>query len=116
MELTQQLITSIDTEYEIVITKDFEMDSHIKGYHAKHYARNENQTNPVDKYAVCVKREIHVTWSLDIYRLGNLENLFYFLRSDEYGCCNVYVKGTPVNLGDGEEGMQVPCRLKFTGR
>ena len=41
--------------------------------------------------------------------------MIYFLRADKYSRCVVEITGKPVNLGDGE-GMQVPCKLKLTGR
>ena len=41
--------------------------------------------------------------------------MIYFLRADKYSICVVEITGKPVNLGDGE-GMQVPCKLKLTGR
>ena len=41
--------------------------------------------------------------------------VFCFLRADEYGSCNVLIKGKPVNLGDGDR-MQVSCRLNFAGQ
>ena len=43
------------------------------------------------------------------------ETVFYFLRADEHGSCDILIKGKPVNLGDGD-GMQVSCKLNFTGR
>ena len=43
------------------------------------------------------------------------KTVFYFLRADEYGSCDVLIKGKSVNLGDGD-GMQVPCSSNFTGR
>ena len=46
--------------------------------------------------------------------MEGLQNLFYFLRADEYDSCNVLIKGKPVNLGDGD-GMQVSCTLNFVG-
>ena len=43
------------------------------------------------------------------------KTVLYFLRADEYGSCDVLIKGKPVNLGD-DDGMQVPCSLNFAGR
>ena len=98
MELTQQLITSIDTEYEIVLTKDFEMDSYIKGYHAykdrwtpnvgEKLCTEREPTNSVDKYAVFVKRDTCnlIVGHLPLGKSGKFaKTVFYFLRSDEYG-------------------------------
>ena len=43
------------------------------------------------------------------------KTVLYFLRADEYGSCDVLIKGKPVNLGD-DDGMQVPCSLNFADR
>ena len=49
-------------------------------------------------------------------KTGNFaKTIFYFLRVDKYSICEVEITGKPVNLGDGEI-MQVPCKLKLTGR
>ena len=40
--------------------------------------------------------------------------IFHFLREDELSSCKVVVTEKQVNLGD-DEGMQVPCKLIFTG-
>ena len=60
---------------------------------------------------------------LDTYHLEKMESLqklsfilkTYFLRADEYGLCNVLIKGKTVNLGDGD-GMQFSCKFNFAGR
>ena len=72
--------------------------------------------NLVDKYAVCVKKEIEIVGHLPLGKDGKFaKTVFYFLRADEYGSCNVLIKGKPVNLGDGDE-MQVSCTLNFVGQ
>ena len=40
--------------------------------------------------------------------------MLFFLRADEYGSCNIVIKGKPVNFGDGD-GMQVSCTMNFVG-
>ena len=40
------------------------------------------------------------------------KTIFYFLRADPYGKCNITVTGKAVNLGDGE----VPCILYLSGQ
>ena len=35
--------------------------------------------------------------------------------TDEYSICEVEITRKPINLSDGD-GMQVPCKLKLTGR
>ena len=45
-------------------------------------------------------------------KMESLPKLFYFVKADEYGSCNVLIKVKPVNLGNGD-GMQVSCTLNF---
>ena len=104
----------------------FEIESFVKGYHANQYewpprvddvlkAKIE-LTNIVDKYAVCVLLHDRVVGHLKRGKSGRFaKTIFYFLRADTYSSCTVIIKGKAVNLGDGE-GMQVPCKLKFTGQ
>ena len=51
--------------------------------------------------------------------LGKTDNftktIFYFLGADKYSICGVEITRKQVDLGDGE-GMQVPCKLKITGK
>ena len=73
-------------------------------------------TNIVDKYAVCVLLNDRVVGHLKRGKSGRFaKTVFYFLRADAYSSCMVITKGKAVNLGDGE-GMQVPCKLEFTGQ
>ena len=62
----------------------------------------------IDKYAVAVKREGKVVVGhLPLGKNGKFAKMiFYFLRADHYGRCDVTVAGKAVNLGDGD-GMQV---------
>ena len=72
--------------------------------------------NLVDKYAVCVKKENEIVGHLPLGKDGKFaKTVFYFLRADVYGSCNVLIKGKPANLGDGD-GMQVSCKLNFVGQ
>ena len=72
--------------------------------------------NPKDKYAVCVKKNKCVVGHLPLGKTGNFaKTICYFLRADKYNICEVEIIGKPVNLGEGV-GMQVPCKLKLTGR
>ena len=71
--------------------------------------------NPMDKYVVCVKKENKIVGHLPLGKSGKFaKTVFYFLRADELSSCKIVVTAKPVNLGDGE-GMQVPCKLIFTG-
>ena len=72
--------------------------------------------NLEDKYAVCVKKSVKVVGNLPLGKTGIFSKsffIFYFLRADEYGSCELVVTGKPINLGDGV-GMQVPCRFNFS--
>ena len=70
----------------------------------------------VDRYAVCVKKYNEIVGHLQLGKDRKFaKTVFYFLRADEYGSCDVLIKGKLVNLGDSD-GMQVPCSLNFTGR
>ena len=70
--------------------------------------------NPVDKYAVAVKTDEKVLGQLPLGENGKFAKIiFYFLRADPYGKCNITVTGKAVNLGDGD-GMQVACILHLS--
>ena len=45
-------------------------------------------------------------------KIENLRKLFYYLRADEYGLCNILIKGKQVKLGDGD-GMQVHMYIEL---
>ena len=65
----------------------------------------------MDKFAVCVKKENEIVGHLPLGKDGKFAKaVFCFLRTDEYGSWNVFIKEKPVNLGDGD-GMQVSCTL-----
>ena len=70
----------------------------------------------MDKCAVCVEKENEIVGHLPLGKDENIAGtVFYFLRADEYGSCNVLIKGKLVNLGNGDR-MQVSCTLNFVGR
>ena len=70
--------------------------------------------NPGDKYAVTVKKDEKVVGHLPLWENGKFaKTIFYFLRADLYGKCNITVTGKAVNLGNGD-GMQVPCILHLS--
>ena len=115
-----------DKEIQIVDTTKSEIDSFVKGYHeyeniwiskiGETLSTEREPGNLVDKYAVCVKRNNEIVGHLQFGKDGKFaKTVLYFFRADEYGSCDVLIKGKPVNLGDGD-GMQVPCSLNFTGR
>ena len=72
--------------------------------------------NPVDKYAVAVKKDGKLVGHLPLGENGNFAKIiFYFLRVDQFGRCDITVTVKAVNLGDGD-GMQVPCVLSLSGQ
>ena len=69
--------------------------------------------NPVDKYAVAVKKNNDVVGHLPLGCSGKFaKTIFYFLCADEWSECKVIKTGKPVNHSNGD-GMQVPPLLKF---
>ena len=71
--------------------------------------------NPMDKYTVCVKKENKIVGYLPLGKSGKfVKTIFYFPKTDELSSCKIVVTEKPVNLGDAE-GMQVSCKLIFTG-
>ena len=113
-------------EIPIVVTTNFDGDSFVNGYHeykniwtpkiGEILSTEREPGTLVDKYAVYVKKENEIVGHLPFGRNGEFaKTVFYFLRADEYGSCNVLIKGKPVNLGDGDR-MQVLCSLNFVGR
>ena len=109
----------------MVVTTDFDVDSFVKGYHeyksiwtrkiGEMLLTEREPGNMVDKYAVCVKKENEIVGHLPLGKDGKFaKTMFYFLRADEYGSCNVLIKLKTVNLGDGDR-MQVSFTLNFYG-
>ena len=115
-----------DEEKTIVVTTNFDVDSFGKGYHEDKsickpkideiLSTEREPGNLVCKCVVYVKKENEIVGYLPLGKDGKFaKTAFYFLRADDYGSCNVLIKGKPVNLGDGD-GMQVLCSLNFVGR
>ena len=113
-------------EMPIVETTNFDFDSFVKRYHeyrsiwtlkiGEILSTERELGNLVDKYMVYVKKESEIVGHLPLGKEGKFaKTMFYFLRADEYGSCNVLIKGKPVNLGDGDE-MQVSCTFNFVGQ
>ena len=112
-------IISETEDIPLVLETSIDIVSHIKGYHVyksvwtpvlqeKVYGEIE-PNNPVDKYAVAVKKDGKVVGHLPLGENGKFaKTIFYFLRADPNGKCTITITGKAVNLGDGE-GMQVPC-------
>ena len=115
-----------DDTIRIVLLVKFGTPSYIKGCHEyqktwtpflqEELCEEMEPVNPVDKYAVAVKKNNVVVGHLPLGCSGKFaKTIFYFLRADEWSECKVIVTGKPVNRGDGD-GMQVPCLLKFHGQ
>ena len=112
-------------EIPIVVTANFDDDSFVNGYHeykniwtpkiGEILSTEREPGSLVDKYAVYVKKENEIVGHLPFGRNGEFaKTVFYFLRADEYGSCNVLIKLKKVNLGDGD-GMQVSFTSNFAG-
>ena len=97
----------------IVVVTSTDIVSNIKGYHVyksvwtptlqeQVYGEIE-PCNPVDKNAVAVKKDEKLVGHLPLGENRKfVKTIFYFLRADPYGKCNITVTGKAVNLGDGE--------------
>ena len=120
MDLTQ------DEERPIVVTTNFDVDSFEKEYYkyrsiwtpkiGEILSAEREPRNLMDKYPVCIKKENEIVAHHQLGKNGKFAKpVFYFLRADEYGSCNVLTRGEPVNLVDGD-GMQFSCALNFVDR
>ena len=100
LEKTPDIAIAFDVELPIVVTKNWEVASYVKGYHV--YKRvwtpisNEvlqtrrEPENPTDKYAVCILKDGKVVGHLKKGSNGRFaKTIFYFLRSDTYAKCCV---------------------------
>ena len=112
----------------VVIVTSTGIVSNIKGYHVCKsvwtptlqepvYGEIEPH-NPVDnKYAAADKKDEKVVGHLQLGENGKFGNtIFYFLRADLYGKCNITVTGKVVNLGDGNGMYLYPCILQLSGQ
>ena len=120
-----QCLFICDVNLSILLVKEYDLKTHIKGYHAYmrkwtpqngeiHKARPEPETE-YDKYAVAVERCGDVVGNLSKGRSARFtKTVSFFLRASNENCCRVEVTGKRVNLGDGE-GLQIPCILHFSG-
>ena len=100
-------------EIKVVVTRNFEMlwNPLIGDF----LSCEREPDNPMDKYAIFVKKENKILGNLPLGKSGKFpKTISYFLRADELSSYKIVVTGKLVNLGDGG-GMQVPCKLIFTG-
>ena len=109
----------------IVVVTSIDIVSNIKGYHVyksvwtptlqEQVYGDIEPHNPVDKYAVAVKKDEKVIGHLPLGENGKFTIIFYFLRADPCAKCYITVVGKAVNLGDGD-GTQVPRILHLSGQ
>ena len=116
---------SIEEDLSILLVKEYDLKTHIKGYHAymtKWTPKNgeilkarPEPENEYGKYVLAVERCGDVVGHLSKGRSARFaKTVSYFLRASNENCCRVEVTGKRVNLGDGE-GLQIPCILHFSG-
>ena len=112
---------SIEEELEIILIKRFDIESHIKGYHAymnewapetgKILKTRLEPENIVGRFAVAVEKDGQIVGDLS---KGNsvrfVKAVFYFIRGNHQNTCKVDIREQRVNLGD-EQGLQVPCTI-----
>ena len=109
---------SIEEDLSIPLVKEYDLKTHIKGYHAYMTKRTPKNgdilkarpepENEYDKYAVAVERCGDVVGHLSRERSAHFtKTVSYFLRANNGNCCRVEVTGKKVNLGDGE-GLRIP--------
>ena len=114
---------SIEEDLSILLVKEYDLKTHIKGYHAymtKWAPKNgeilkalPEPENEYDKYAVAVERCGDVVGHLSKGRSARFAKIVsYFLCTSNENCCRVEVTGKRVNLGD-REGLQFPAYFIF---
>ena len=112
LEKTPDVAIAFDVELPIVVTKNWEVASYVKGYHV--YKRvwtpisnevlqtRKEPENPTDKYAVCVLKDGKVVGHLKKGSNGrSAKAIFYFLRSDTYAKCCIKITGRLELEGQG---------------
>ena len=96
---------------KVIVTRNFEMVSYVKGYHVYKTLWNpligeflsceRESDNPMDKYAVCVKKKNKIVGHLLLGKSGKFAKIiFYFLRADELSSCKIVAAGKPVKAGE----------------
>ena len=106
-----------DWGYSIVVATSIDIVSNIKGYHLYKSVWTATQEqvygeiephNPIDKYAVAVKKNEKVVGHLPLGENGKFTKTIFYK-------CNKTVSGKAVNLVDGD-GIQMPCILHLSGQ
>ena len=107
----------------LVIIKEFETESVIKGYHAymndwtpilgENLSTRPESESEIDKYAVAVTKDAQVIGHLKKGKTGQYaKTIFYFLWANLMNTARIPVTGKRVNFGDGQ-GLQIPCTILF---
>ena len=92
---------SIEEELEIILIKIFDVESHIKGYHAymnewtpeisEILKTSLEPENVNDRFAVAVEKEGQIVGHLNKGNSGRFaKTLFYFLRANHGNTCRAY--------------------------
>ena len=100
-------------EMPLVINKEFETESVIKGYHAymndctpilgENLSIRPEPENKIDKYAVAVTKNARVIGHLKKGKTGRYaKTVFYFLRANPMNTASITVTVKRVNFGDGQ--------------
>ena len=106
-------------EMPLVIIKEFETESVIKGYHAymndwtpilgEKLSTRPEPENENDKYAVAT--DARVIGHLKKIKTGRYAKFFfYFLRANPMNTASITVTRKRVNFGD-VQGLQIPCTI-----
>ena len=112
-------------EMTLVIIKEFETESVIKGYHpcmndwtpiiVENLSTRSEPENEIDRYAVAVTKEPRVIGHLKKGKTGRYaKTVFYFLRANPMNTASITVTGKSINFGDGQ-GLQIPGTILFKG-
>ena len=99
------MLQKIDTREElaIVVVKEYEHNSTVKGFHVYKEIWNTvkgealdtrmEPDNPTDKYAVCIENNGNVVGHLTKENKGRFsKTIFFYLIVGEYGSCKIRIK------------------------
>ena len=83
---------------KVTVTRNFEMVSYVKGYHVyktlwssligEFLSCEREPDNPMDKYAICVKKENKIVGHFPLENLINLRKQ-YFIFSEQMNSAHV---------------------------
>ena len=112
IEVVTTKIICIQDELPVTLITSMDLETFIKGHHIykniwtpqldELLEVSTEPDNPVDKFAVAVKKNQNIVGHLKKGKTGRFaKTLFYFLRSDPYSKCHAKVTWKRCNLGDG---------------